>query len=202
MTWENQSFWLFLRWLEKSILHRKTATNYTTWVKSTSKGLMTHEEFLLEWKKVLTAFVFNKVIYKSIIWPDEMSLELKWDIFSKLSLAVHMQVFGLLIKMLQGGLSRFLKVGWGGGVIITIIIIKWPPPPPTIRHKTVSKSTYATNQPSKSITATSQPTVSSGVGTDQQTFSSPGPIDQHLSNSVTEQTLSNTLILMLEPTSK
>lgn len=76
---------------------------------------MTHEEFLLEWKKVLTAFVFNKVIYKSIIWPDEMSLVLKWDIFSKLSLAVHMQVFGLLIKMLQGGLSRFLKVGWGGG---------------------------------------------------------------------------------------
>ena len=128
-------------------------------------------------------------------WNEIYSLSCHWLYTCKFS--------GFWLKCSRGDYQDFLKwVGGGGVIIITIIIIKWPPPPPTIRHKTVSKSTYATNQPSKSVTATSQPTVSSGVGTDQQTFSSPGPIDQHLSNSVTEQTLSNTLILMLEPTSK
>lgn len=48
------------------------------------------------------------------------------------------------------------------------------------------------NQPLQAIIAQSQPTVSSSVGTNQQTFSVPSLFKQYMSNSDNEQALSNT----------
>ena len=49
------------------------------------------------------------------------------------------------------------------------------------------------NQPSQAITEHSQANFNNVVGTNQQTFSVPVFLNQHLSNSATEQALCNTI---------